>query len=181
MTVEGISIIDADKIEHHSARWSPTKMDYRRLSAHLRILKPELVQVHFTKSDIIKQLIVDIKSRGILDKVLTLSHKLPDKNDRERVQQLVFNYLRGNTPLSLVETKLRPPREGTQLFKAYTELIESLESAYGMNLAKAVTEAHKSQWDSKLLKPIAEKHHVDSFELSYLRCVALKSDSKGSK
>lgn len=166
-SIGGITILDAVADTSGVSRWSPVRMDTRPLKSHLRRLRPGLPTIEFSNVDVVSVMIADVRSHGILDKVLTLSHKIPNREARSAVLKTTHEFLYGKIGVRTVENRLRPAREGTQTWKAYRALVDSLQSPYGRRLAKAVRTAHP-KYDPSILQSLADKNKVDVFELRYL-------------
>jgi hypothetical protein len=165
--ISGVKIIDADDAAPHSARWlPPSKTDYRPLLRHAQLSKPALVTILFTKVDVATNLIKDVKSRGILDKVLTLSYKC-SKDERSFVLDTIFAFLCGKGRISRLEKRLRLGAESSVRQVAYEALVASLNSPYGKRLAKAVTAVHPS-FDKEACAKAAVRYRVDVFEMNYI-------------
>jgi hypothetical protein len=174
MSVSGLTIIDADGVTQHKARWKPMPLNIRKLSSHLRQSQPNPARIELVRDDIISRLITDIRKTGVLDKCLTFSHKLQSKNDRNRVQEIVLRYLMGRVKITYVESKLRPARIGTQTYQSYQDLVDSLKGSYGQSLQRAVVQSAAAKWAPDKLVSIATANSIDVFELRYLRTIAVK-------
>lgn len=164
--VRGIDLVDADTKNPHSARWKPAKVDYRHVLRHAQLSKPAIPALAFTKIDVATNLVKEVKSRGILDKVLTLSYKCP-KEHRGVVVDTTFMHLCGKGRISRLEKRLRLGTDNPVRQVAYEALVASLSSSYGKRLAKAITAVYPDFSKPACIKA-ASKYRVDVFEMNYI-------------
>lgn len=177
--VRGIHVIDANIKDPHSSRWSPSKVDYRAIVRHAQLSKPACPSIAFTKVEVTTNLVREVKSRGILDKVLTLSYKCA-KEDRGAVLDIIFAFLCGKGRISRLEKRLRLGVDKSARQVAYEALVASLSSPYGKRLAKAATAVHPA-FDKAACVKAAAKNRVDVFELNYIGAYLAKRPLSASR
>ncbi len=111
-------------------------------------------------------LIQGIRNNGVLDKVQTWIHKIPDKANRSVAQREVLATLLGHRTLPDFVRKYTPKRKSS-ITKAFDALIASFHSEYGKNLRLALRKIRDDPSEVNIVLASTE-FVVDAFELRYI-------------
>ena len=166
-SVRDLEILDADRVTPSDYRWAPRPLRARALLRNLNAAKPVAPAPTTEPTDVLANLVRDVRNRGMLDRFLTFLYSIPDAQRRDYARDLLVKHIAGEASLARVRSKLRPDARAVKARAAFDDLDEALSGERGSRLSKAIAASGPEFTEDRIVAACAE-HGVDAFDVRYL-------------
>lgn len=154
LRIQGMQVLDVEE----QSTWNPCKLRLRLLRESLEA-PPQPLKVVVGPDNTLSNLILEVKSRGILDTVLAAAKNM-HPSERTTLHMNVARYIAGEINLKVLRRRSEMHSTG----KKYEAMMEALVSGTALRLREAVGAVKQGAE----LKEAAAIHNVDPSEIRFV-------------